>query len=137
MTLNVTQQDDDKSKVARADAETILEEDAKIGGVTLSILGLLKNPPAGLPAALEALFPLEATDELLNFVETAAMATVRALRSQPVALPPHTVTSAPSASLHTGSIIYVSNGASGAPIIAFSDGASWLRSDTRTAISSS
>lgn len=36
-----------------------------------------------------------------------------------------------------GNLIYVSNGASGNAVYAFSDGASWLRVDTRVAIASS
>jgi hypothetical protein len=48
---------------------------------------------------------------------------------------PYTVGTVPSASANTGAQIYVSNGAAGLPIMAFSDGTNWLRCDTRTAIS--
>lgn len=41
-----------------------------------------------------------------------------------------TVATVPSANLSTGGMIYVSNGANGSPIIAFSNGSSWLRVDT-------
>ena len=34
-----------------------------------------------------------------------------------------------------GGLIYVSDGAAGSPILAFSDGTNWLRSDTGAAIS--
>lgn len=34
-------------------------------------------------------------------------------------------------------IIYVSDGAAGNPVLAFSDGTNWLRSDTRAAVSAS
>jgi len=34
-----------------------------------------------------------------------------------------------------GGIIYVSDGAAGSPILAFSDGTDWLRSDTGAAVS--
>lgn len=36
----------------------------------------------------------------------------------------------------TGGVIYVSDGAAGSPILAFSDGTDWLRSDTGAAVSS-
>ncbi len=49
-------------------------------------------------------------------------------------LPVHTVASAPAAATLTGQVIYVSNGAAGSPVIAFSNGTDWLRSDTRAAI---
>lgn len=50
-------------------------------------------------------------------------------------LPTYTVASAPSASTAgAGTIIYVSNGAAGNPIIAFSDGTDWKRSDTGATI---
>lgn len=47
-----------------------------------------------------------------------------------------TVADAPSASMYpAGTMIYVSDGAAGGPIIAFSDGAAWLRCDTGAAVS--
>ena len=36
--------------------------------------------------------------------------------------------------VNTGGMIYVSNGANGSPIIAFSNGTDWLRVDTRGVI---
>ena len=48
-----------------------------------------------------------------------------------------TVATVPAASANLGGMIYVSNGAAGNPIIAFSDGTNWLRVDTRAAISAS
>ena len=36
-----------------------------------------------------------------------------------------------------GGVIYVSNGAAGDPILAFSDGTNWLRSDTGAAVAAS
>ena len=41
------------------------------------------------------------------------------------------------ATVNAGSLVYVSNGASGNAIYAFSDGAEWLRVDTRVAVASS
>jgi hypothetical protein len=48
-----------------------------------------------------------------------------------IKVPTYTVASAPSASTAgAGTIIYVSNGAQGSAILAFSDGTNWKRSDT-------
>lgn len=50
-------------------------------------------------------------------------------------VPTYTVASAPSAATAgAGSLIYVSNGAAGSPILAFSDGTDWKRSDTGATI---
>jgi hypothetical protein len=48
-----------------------------------------------------------------------------------IKVPTYTVAGAPSASsAGAGTVIYVSNGAAGAAILAFSDGTDWKRSDT-------
>lgn len=52
-------------------------------------------------------------------------------------LPTYTVATAPDASTMTGAVIYVSNGAEGSPIVAFSEGTNWLRVDTAAAIAAS
>lgn len=55
-----------------------------------------------------------------------------------VKLPTFTVANAPDASeAGAGTLIYVSNGAEGDEVVAFSDGADWLRVDTLAAISDS
>jgi hypothetical protein len=41
------------------------------------------------------------------------------------------------ATVNAGALVYVSNGASGNAVYAFSDGAEWLRVDTRVAVASS
>ena len=52
-----------------------------------------------------------------------------------IKLPTYTVASAPSAATAgAGTLIYVSNGAAGAAILAFSDGTNWKRSDTGATI---
>lgn len=51
-----------------------------------------------------------------------------------VQVPTYTVATAPSAASIAGSLIYVSDGAAGSAILAFSDGTDWLRSDTGAAI---
>ena len=52
-----------------------------------------------------------------------------------VQVPTYTVATAPSAASIAGTIAYVSDGAAGSAILAFSDGTDWLRSDTGAAIS--
>ena len=53
-----------------------------------------------------------------------------------IRVPTYTVLTAPSASAAgSGTLIYVSNGAAGSPILAFSDGTNWKRSDTGATIS--
>lgn len=53
-----------------------------------------------------------------------------------VKVPTYTVAGAPSASTAgAGTIIYVSNGAAGSPVLAFSNGTNWLRVDTLATIS--
>lgn len=48
----------------------------------------------------------------------------------------YTVATLPSASTAgAGTIVYVSNGAAGSPVLAFSDGTNWLRCDTLAAVS--
>ena len=51
-----------------------------------------------------------------------------------VQVPTYTVATAPSAASIAGSLIYVSDGAAGSPILAFSDGTDWKRSDTGATI---
>ena len=52
-----------------------------------------------------------------------------------IKVPTYTVANAPSAaSAGAGTGVYVSNGAAGSAILAFSDGTDWLRSDTGAAI---
>lgn len=56
--------------------------------------------------------------------------------SGPVSLGVYTVATAPSAAT-AGMVTYFSNGAAGAPVLAFSNGTNWLRVDTLAAISAS
>lgn len=49
----------------------------------------------------------------------------------------HTVATLPAAATNEGGIIYVSDGAAGNEIIAFSDGTNWLRVDTRAVVAAS
>ena len=52
-----------------------------------------------------------------------------------IKVPTYTVATAPSAASIAGTVLYVSDGAAGSPILAFSNGTDWLRSDTGAAIS--
>ena len=55
-----------------------------------------------------------------------------------IKLPTFTVASAPSAATSgAGTLIFLSNGAAGSPILAFSDGTNFKRSDTGGTIASS
>jgi hypothetical protein len=55
-----------------------------------------------------------------------------------IKVPTYTVANAPSASTAgAGTLIYVSNGAAGSAILAFSDGTDWKRSDTGATIAAS
>ena len=54
-----------------------------------------------------------------------------------VQVPTYTVATAPSAASIAGSLIYVSDGAAGSAILAFSNGTDWKRSDTGATISGS
>ncbi len=51
-----------------------------------------------------------------------------------IKLPTYTVATAPTAVGVTGTLIYVSNGAAGSPVVAFSNNTNWLRVDTLAAI---
>ena len=53
-----------------------------------------------------------------------------------IIVPTYTVATAPSAATAgAGTLVYVSNGAAGAAILAFSNGTDWKRSDTGATIS--
>jgi len=54
-----------------------------------------------------------------------------------VQVPTYAVATAPSAASIAGSLIYVSDGAAGAAILAFSNGTDWKRSDTGGTIAAS
>jgi hypothetical protein len=52
-----------------------------------------------------------------------------------ITVPTYTVANAPSAvTAGAGTVVYVSNGAAGSAILAFSDGTNWKRSDTGATI---
>lgn len=53
---------------------------------------------------------------------------------KPMTLATYTVATLPAAASYVGALIYVSDGAAGDPIVAFSDGTDWLRVDTKVAV---
>lgn len=55
----------------------------------------------------------------------------------PVDLPTFTVANALDPANNEGRVIYVTNGAAGSAVVAFSDGTDWLRVDTLAAITAS
>lgn len=59
----------------------------------------------------------------------------QAVSTSPNPLDEFTVDTVPDAAEHAHRLIFVSDGAEGAPIVAFSDGTAWLRCDTRAEIS--
>jgi len=58
-------------------------------------------------------------------------------RLNPLPVKNSTVATVPSAAANTGAIIYVSDGAAGSPVLAFSDGTNWKRCDTLATIAGS
>lgn len=64
-----------------------------------------------------------------------AAGVIETLAEFPVRLPRYNVGNLPSAVVWVGALVFVSNGAGGFPIVAFSDGVSWLRVDTRAVVS--
>ena len=54
-----------------------------------------------------------------------------------IQVPTYTVATAPAAASIAGTVIYVTDGAAGSAILAFSDGTNWKRSDTGATIAAS
>jgi hypothetical protein len=109
------------------------EADIKTALTTGLSNGLTTDPPVYTPASNYT--PSTAPTVPRDMHRGIAAGIIRALRTFPVCLPMHVVADVPPASAWPGAIIYVSNGAAGAPILAFSNGFQWLRSDTGTPLS--
>jgi hypothetical protein len=99
----------------------------------------LTNAALAKPVLIEIPASARASDEVGTIYESN---TVLRLKSATAAnntvgmpLPTYTVSTLPT--VETGTLIYVSNGAAGSPVVAFGDGSNWLRVDTRAAVSSS
>jgi len=125
--LAVQQSDADRSAAVKVEVDTIFRYGAKVG-VTQVVAPTFEDPATPAPQV----------KPWLDFLDALSITLVRLSQNGttvfPARLPIYTIATAPAASAHTGSMIYVSNGAAGLPIVAFSDGAAWLRVDTRTVI---
>jgi hypothetical protein len=111
----------------RTEVESVFRYGANVGA-TQVIAPTFEDPETPAPQVkpwLDYLDALSIAIERLN--QTGATVF-------PVRLPSYTVATVPAAAANVGSMIYVSNGAAGLPIVAFSDGAAWLRVDTREVI---
>jgi hypothetical protein len=70
-----------------------------------------------------------------NVTINSGTATLQSLAlTGPLELAAYTVAELPAAADNTGTLVYVSNGAAGSPVVAFSDGTNWLRVDTKAAV---
>jgi len=63
-----------------------------------------------------------------------AVGIFEAMRALPLRLPSYTVVSLPPAASNLGSLALCTDGANGKPILAYCDGAKWLRSDDHTEV---
>jgi len=97
----------------------------------------ITNPAIAKPVLIEIPTSSLSGDEVGTVYETN---TILRLKSSTAAdntvgipLPTYTVASLPT--VETGTLIYVSDGAAGSPVVAFGDGSNWLRCDTRAAVS--
>lgn len=123
MTLSVDTVEAAKSQSAANEMRTIMTEGAQAPGPTAVVAAVLNTTQYdGFSSACA------------NYNEAIALAIIRISRSFPQALPAYAYASLPSAATYPYSLVYVSNGAAGLPIVAFSDGSNWLRMDTRTAV---
>lgn len=79
--------------------------------------------------------PTPAPDVCRDYNRDQAGALVVSLRSLPVRLPVYSFGTVPLPERCLGALIYVSDGAAGAPCIAFSSGTGWVRVDSLDPIS--
>jgi len=97
----------------------------------------ITNPAIAKPVLIEIPTSSQSGDEIGTVYETNTLLRVKsataANNTVGVPLPTYTVASLPT--VETGTLIYVSDGAAGSPVVAFGDGSNWLRCDTRAAVS--
>ena len=97
----------------------------------------ITNPAIAKPVLIEVPTSSQSGDEVGTVYETNTILILKsataASNTVGIPLPTYTVASLPT--VETGTLIYVSNGAAGSPVVAFGDGSNWLRCDTRTAVS--
>jgi hypothetical protein len=97
----------------------------------------ITNPAIAKPILIEIPTSSLSGDEVGTVYETNTILRIKsstaAENTVGIPLPTFTVASLPT--VETGTLIYVSNGAAGSPVVAFGDGSNWLRCDTRAAVS--
>ena len=97
----------------------------------------ITNPAIAKPILIEIPTSSLSGDEVGTVHETNTLLRIKsstaAKNTVGIPLPTFTVASLPT--VETGTLIYVSNGAAGSPVVAFSDGSNWVRCDTRAAVS--
>lgn len=81
--------------------------------------------------------PVNSTNGFVGNVTGNVTGSVTGAVTGTIQLTSYTVASVPSASANARRLIYVSNGAAGSPVVAFSNGTNWLRVDTLATISAS
>lgn len=95
------------------------------------------NPALPKPVMVEIPTASQSGDETGTVYETNTILRIKsstaANNTVGIPLPTYTVASLPT--VETGTLIYVSDGAAGSPVVAFGDGSNWLRCDTRAAVS--
>lgn len=97
----------------------------------------ITNPAIAKPILIEIPTSSQSGDEAGTVYESNTILRIKsataASNTAGIPLPTYTVASLPT--VETGTLIYVSNGAGGSPVVAFGDGSNWLRCDTRAAVS--
>jgi len=97
----------------------------------------ITNPAIAKPILIEIPTSSLTGDEVGTVYETNTILRIKsstaAENTVGIPLPTFTVASLPT--VETGTLIYVSDGAAGSPVVAFGDGSNWLRCDTRAAVS--
>jgi hypothetical protein len=97
----------------------------------------MTNPAIAKPVLIEIPTSAQSGDEVGTVYETEGVLRIKSATSADntvgIPLPSYTVATLPT--VETGTLIYVSDGAAGSPVVAFGDGSNWLRVDTRAAVS--
>jgi len=97
----------------------------------------ITNPAIAKPILIEIPTSSISGDEVGTVYETNTILRIKsstaANNTVGIPLPTFTVASLPT--VETGTLIFVSDGAAGSPVVAFGDGSNWLRCDTRAAVS--
>jgi hypothetical protein len=99
----------------------------------------VNNPAIAKPILTNVPTSSQSGDEVGTVYESNTVLRVKSATSADntvgMPLPSYTVATLPT--VETGTLIYVSDGAAGSPVVAFGDGTNWLRVDTRAAVASS